>query len=93
MEALTGGRLADVVDQLALIEGVQESCERPEIKRRRADVEQVARIVNEFGFDPLPIGSLAEGLRLQPGQPAFGANKQLDELAELINAAQVQASA
>lgn len=58
-----------------------------------ADVEQVARIVNEFGFDPLPIGSLAEGLRLQPGQPAFGANKQLDELAELINAAQVQASA
>lgn len=58
-----------------------------------ADVEQVARIVNEFGFDPLPIGSLAEGLRLQPGQPTFGANKQLDELAELINAAQVQASA
>lgn len=57
------------------------------------DVEQVARIVDEFGFDPLPIGSLDEGLRLQPGQPAFGANKPLAELAELISSAQIQASA
>ncbi|MFB9669379.1 NADPH-dependent F420 reductase [Glutamicibacter nicotianae] len=57
------------------------------------DAEQVARIVDEFGFDPLPIGSLDEGLRLQPGQPAFGANKPLAELAELISSAQIQASA
>ncbi|MFJ2352827.1 NADPH-dependent F420 reductase [Glutamicibacter sp. NPDC087673] len=58
-----------------------------------SDVDQAARIVDDFGFDPLPIGSLAEGLRLQPGQPAFGANKPRAELAELIDAAQVQASA
>lgn len=54
---------------------------------RPADVEETIRIIDAFGFDPLPIGSLAEGVRLQPGQPAFGANQNRERLAELIGLA------
>ncbi len=52
-----------------------------------ADVEETSRIIEDFGFDPLPIGPLAEGVRLQPGQPAFGANQTRERLAELIGLA------
>ncbi|MGX1750682.1 NAD(P)-binding domain-containing protein [Glutamicibacter protophormiae] len=54
---------------------------------RSADVDQAGRIIEAFGFDPLPIGPLAEGVRLQPGQPAFGANQTRERLAELIGLA------
>lgn len=59
----------------------------------QADVAQVAQIVEDFGFDPLAIGSLNEGVRLQPGHPAFGANKPREQLAQLIEAAQLETSA
>lgn len=58
-----------------------------------ADLDEVAGLVDSFGFDPLPIGALAEGKRLQPGQPAFGANQPKTQLAELIASASVNASA
>ena len=58
-----------------------------------ADVDEVAGLIEAFGFDPLPIGPLAEGVRLQPGQPAFGANQPSAQLAELINSANLAASA
>ncbi len=48
------------------------------------DVESVAKIVNEFGFDPVVIGKLSEGVRLEPGKPAFGANVNADELKNMI---------
>ena len=54
---------------------------------RSADVEETSRIIDAFGFDPLPIGPLAEGVRLQPGQPAFSANQNRERLAELIGLA------
>lgn len=48
------------------------------------DVETVAALVNSWGFDPLIIGTLADGVRLQPGNPAFGANLPEDDLESLI---------
>lgn len=47
------------------------------------DLSVVAGVVDALGFDPLVIGDLAEGVRLEPGTPAFGANVGLDELRTL----------
>jgi len=48
-------------------------------------VQTVAAIVASFGFDALTIPTLADGVRLQPGNPAFGANLPIDQLAAMID--------
>lgn len=48
-------------------------------------VEAVAALIDSLGFDPVPIGELAEGRHLQPGTPAFGANESAEELAALVD--------
>jgi len=48
------------------------------------DAARVAALVDELGFDPLLIGDLADGMLLQPGNPAFGANRSAAELGALI---------
>ena len=47
-------------------------------------VETVAELVDALGFDPLPIGPLSEGVRLQPFTEAFGASGDAAELREII---------
>lgn len=47
-------------------------------------VEVVADLVDELGFDPLIIGPLSEGVRLQPFTEAFGANTDIDALRATI---------
>lgn len=47
-------------------------------------LEVAAKIVDTLGFDPLPIGGLANGRKLQPGTPAFGANLPKLDLLEVI---------
>lgn len=49
-------------------------------------VEAVEEVVNNLGFDPLFIGRLDQGQRLEPGSDAFGANESSAELLAMINA-------
>ena len=47
----------------------------------------VAQLYNQFGFDALDIGPLAESWRLDPGQPAFIVKQNLQQLkANVANA-------
>ena len=52
---------------------------------REDDVDTVMKIVDRLGFDPLSIGPLAEGVRLEPGGGAFGANVDVATLHQITN--------
>jgi len=49
------------------------------------DVHAVATIVDALGFDPLVIGNLAEGKKLQPGGAVFGAHVNAKTLKQMID--------
>lgn len=46
--------------------------------------QQVADFIDTLGFDPLYIGALAQGKKLEPGTPAFGANTSVKKLDTII---------
>ncbi|WP_349827535.1 NADPH-dependent F420 reductase [Brevibacterium litoralis] len=52
-----------------------------------AALARVASVVDDLGFDPLVLDSLAAGIHLQPGNPSFGANLSVDALRALLPAA------
>jgi len=49
-----------------------------------ADVALVADVVDRLGFDPVPIGLLADGISLEPGSEMFGANVSSERVRELV---------
>lgn len=49
------------------------------------DNKAVAEVIDTFGFDPLVIGTLKEGIHLEPGQAAFGANVDIQTLKRLVS--------
>lgn len=49
-----------------------------------ADLDAAARLVDALGFDPVVLGSLADGVHLEPGAEPFGANAGADELRAMI---------
>lgn len=57
---------------------------------RREDVADVADFIDRLGFDPLIIGRLEAGARLEPGEAAFGANTDIDGLRRLIGVTETQ---
>ena len=48
------------------------------------DVAAVASLVDDLGFDPVVVGPLVEGVRLEPGSELFGANVKADELRTML---------
>ncbi|MET7670552.1 NADPH-dependent F420 reductase [Micromonospora luteifusca] len=51
----------------------------------RADLTEVAALVDALGFDPVVAGPLAEGVRLEPGSELFGANVSADEVRAMLD--------
>lgn len=49
------------------------------------DRATTAHLVNAFGFDPVVVGPLAEGVRLEPGTEPFGADVGADELRAMLD--------
>lgn len=47
----------------------------------------VAGLVDDLGFDPVPIGPLADGVLLEPHHEAFGADVGADELRAMVERA------
>ncbi len=50
----------------------------------KSDIETVSNIIDSLGFDPLVIGKLADGVRLEPGSEAFGADEDIDTLRNIV---------
>jgi 8-hydroxy-5-deazaflavin:NADPH oxidoreductase len=50
-----------------------------------SDLVAVATLVDALGFDPVIAGPLSEGVRLEPGTEAFGANVDAHQLGAILD--------
>ena len=49
------------------------------------DLDAVAVFVDDLGFDPVIVGALADGIKLEPGTEPFGADVDAAELREMVD--------
>lgn len=56
-------------------------------------VEQVAELVDRFGFDPVTAGDLASSALFGPGTALFGTSTSRDEVTQLLNRQEATAGA
>lgn len=49
-----------------------------------ADVTAMATLINEFGFDPVVVGPLAEGIRMEPQTELFGSDVDAAEVRAIL---------
>ncbi len=49
------------------------------------DLDVVAGLIDDLGFDPVIAGTLADGVKLEPGTEPFGADVDADELRAMID--------
>lgn len=86
---LTGARLVKSLNQLGYhdVEDGRRPGARWGVAVAGDDAEAkavVSAVVAQLGFDPVDAGTLADGARLGPGGPAFGATLTADELRRVL---------
>ncbi|MGO4104756.1 NADPH-dependent F420 reductase [Leifsonia sp. YAF41] len=77
-ELLTDGSPAGTPNRRALVVAGDSAAAR----------HAASALINEFGFDTLDLGSLAEGWRIQRDTPGYGLRMNLDELRAAVDAAE-----
>ncbi len=91
-EFLSGSRVVKALNHMGYHDLEEESrpAGAPERKAiavagdHAADLDRVATLIDDLGFDPVVAGPLAAGALLQPGRPTFGADVPAEELEMLI---------
>lgn len=77
-ELLTDGSPAGTPNRRALVVAGDSAAAR----------HAASALINEFGFDTLDLGPLAEGWRIQRDTPGYGVRMNLDELRAAVDAAE-----
>ncbi|KIF78662.1 hypothetical protein QR77_08605 [Streptomyces sp. 150FB] len=94
-EQLPGARVVKAFNHIRAAELTTDAT-RPGTPDRRAMIvagddraarATVAEVMGNLGFDPLDIGELREGWRVQPGTPAYVGSFTRDQLVEALNRA------
>lgn len=75
----------DLYDEATVISGKNRQKAIAIASDNKDASDQVAQIITDFGFEPLVLTSLSEGIKLQPGVETFGANLTKNELQLVID--------